>query len=114
MAWGNMKRSLRTSPKQLLSRKNARVSASFASLVMMYHGIVTPYFCCAARICSAKHRKSGLPVTGVAGYVPFGPFHPSRVPCPPATVKAAILPARIASSPTARYRARSSGDRSSP
>jgi hypothetical protein len=60
--------------------KNARVDASFSGLVMMYHGIRAPYFCDAARICSAKTRKSGLPVTTVAGNVPFGPFQPRRVP----------------------------------
>jgi hypothetical protein len=34
-AWGNMKMLRRLSPKQLLSRKNARVAASFSGLVMM-------------------------------------------------------------------------------
>jgi hypothetical protein len=40
----------------------------------MHQGIVTWYFRSAARICSAKHWKSDLPVTPVAGKVPFGPF----------------------------------------
>ena len=43
----------------------------------------------AALIFSAKIWKSVFCLSGETGKVPFGPGKPSRVPCPPATVKAA-------------------------
>jgi len=55
----------------------------------------------AASIFSAKTWKREWRLTGVTGYVPFGPSKPRRVPCPPATVNAATRPARSAASPVA-------------
>ena len=100
--------SLGLRPKKLFRRKNARVWTSLAWLVMMYQGTAVFARRPAARICSAKTWKSDLFWTGVTSKQPLGPSKPSRVPCPPATTKAATFPSAISSSPRLRALAHSS------
>src|SRR5690349_13616150 len=69
---------------------------------MMYQGTTALYFCWVLRMYSAMHSKSAILRMAVAGKVPLGASQPRRVPCPPATVKAATLFSRMSCSPSLR------------
>ena len=88
-------------PKFLFWAKNSIVSSLFSLLVIINHGIVTPYL----RPCSFKpslsNSNNDLCDSSPISKVPFGPLCPSLVPCPPAIVTATNFLFLIASVPIA-------------
>ena len=68
----------------------------FSLLVIINHGIVTPYFFPSSFNESHKSSNNDLCESSPISNVPFGPSCPNLVPCPPAIVTAASFPSLIA------------------
>ena len=83
-------------PKYLCFSKNSIVCLLFSLLVIINHGIVTPYFCPFSFIESHNSSNNDLCESNPMSYVPFGPSCPNLVPCPPAIVTTASCPSSIA------------------
>src|SRR3712207_8305397 len=75
----------------LFRSKNSRVGPSLTSLVMMYQGTDLPPSRECASNCSAKTWNSGLLLTGVTGYSPFGDRKSTRLNSSHANISYAVF-----------------------
>ena len=89
-------------PNHSWDSKYSSVAPWFCGPVMISQGMSAPYQRRAACSFSANSAKSVSFRSGVTGNIPFGPSNPRREPWPPATVRNAVRPRRISSSPASR------------